>query len=271
MKPSDYAAWAKRAFLFVEGSLLRRSAAEAPSGITEEFVRTCFVDGLKCAKPSRTNDVTAECDVPWNYSPDIMNPQLAFGRGRSLQHDVAITGPNGIEVAIEVKWLKTNDAKSITQDFWKLAMTHGTAARNRNRCRTFILIGGMREPFQKTLSTLRKHGFNLRWSPQGKARGWPKPTTIKIGDLANKQWGFDTLRTVLKRGDNYFRQPPQIFWEMRCVAHKRSWKTIRNSEWKVVLWEIDHRKPCSKHVVDWSNLGGAILHKRVSPPVTLKR
>jgi hypothetical protein len=154
----------------------------------------------------------------------------------------------------ELKWLKTNDAESVMADLWKLALTHGVAAKERDSCRTFILLGGLRKPFQKTLADLHRHGVPLRWSPQGKANQLPRPTRIKFGSIQRKKWGFGILRETLKRRKSYYRQPPPIWSELRCSVVARHWKTIRGAEWKVALWELDFRSPCTRHQVRWNGL-----------------
>jgi hypothetical protein len=255
MNPSEYRSWIERAFLFVEGKLLQRSAEESPTRITEDFVRIALIDGLKAAKPTRANDVQMEVNVPWNNVPNVRDPTREFGKGRSKQHDVAVIHAGLVQCTCELKWLKSKDTDAIMEDLWKLALTHGCAPRERDCPRTFLLVGGMRDAFQATLADLRRHNIPLRWSPQGRANAWPQPSTVKFGNLANQTRGFETLRSTLKRRDNYYRTPPVIWWEMRCSALARSYKTIRGAEWKIVLLELDYRRPCSPHQVDWSNLG----------------
>jgi hypothetical protein len=228
MNPSNYQAWMDRAFLFVEGTLLRRAAEESPTRITEDFVRGALIDGLKASKPEYANNVVMEEDVPWNLSPDINNPSKGFGRGRARQHDVAFKNDGKASLVCEVKWLKTKDPAAILADVWKLALTHSLNEREKNCCRTFLLVGGLKKPFQDTLTELRRHKVPLRWSPQGKANGWPRPSNIDFGFLYSDPSGFDSLVGVLKRGDKYHRQPPAIWYKLRCSTVARSWKTIRD-------------------------------------------
>jgi hypothetical protein len=256
MNSSDYRAWLKRAFLFVEGRLLIRSAEESPTRITEDFVRGALIDGLKASKPEMANEVLMEQDVPWNTSANVHGPALAFGTGRAKQHDVAVKRNGSLKLACEVKWLKIKDADAIIEDIWKLALTHGVAPRERDACRTFMLIGGLKSAFQDTLRDLRAYQVPLRWSPQGRANGWPRPTAIGLGNLANKTKGFKGLKSTLKRRDGYYRTPPVIWWELRSSVLDRSWKTIRGADWKIVLCELDfHSSVCGSHQVDWSDLG----------------
>jgi hypothetical protein len=251
--PSDYRAWMQRAFLYVEGSLLQRSAQESPGTISEDFVRDSLVQGLKAAKSSLANDVDAEIDTPWNIKPDLRNPSAALGQGRSRQHDVGWPQTGTLRMACEVKWLKSNGSKAVMEDIWKLALTHGSAAKENDCCRTFFLVGGLKKEFQKTIEALRRHGVPLRWSPNGKAQGLPKPSRIQLGSLCETTWGFDRLAAILNRRDNYFRTPPETHWDMRATVLARSWKTIRNAEWKIALWELDFRQPlCRADLIDWS-------------------
>jgi hypothetical protein len=255
MNPSDYRAWMERAFLFVEGALLQWSTEESPIRITEDFVRLSLMQGLRRAKPSRANDVQMEINVPWNNASDINDSNRGFGKGRSKQHDVAVREVGVSRAVCEVKWLKTSDSDAVLKDLWKLALTHGVALPERNCCRTFLLVGGLKSPFQNALSKLRKQNVPLRWSPQGRAGQWPRSTRIRFETLANQNKGFLALRATLRRRSNYHRTPPPVWWELRCSALARSYKTIRSAEWKIVLWELDYHHPCASHEVDWSDLG----------------
>jgi hypothetical protein len=255
MNPSDYRTWMERAFLFVEGALLQRSAEESPIRITEHDVRLSLMQGLRHAKPDRANDVQMETNVPWNRVSDVNNQNRKFGKGRSRQHDVAVKEAAIPRAVCEVKWLKATDSDAILEDLWRLALTHGVRLPERDCCRTFLLVGGLKSAFQNTLKNLRRQSVPLRWSPQGRATQWPKPTRIKFGNLANQHKGFFALRTTLKRRKNYHRTPPTIWWELRCSAVARSYRTIRSAEWKIVLWELDYHHPCGTHQVDWSDLG----------------
>ena len=57
------------------------------------------------------------------------------------------------------------------------------------------------------------------------------------------QCRFRLPKSTLQRRANYHRTPPTTWWEMRCTALARSWKTIRGAEWKIVLWELDSPFP----------------------------
>ncbi len=186
MNPSDYQAWMDRAFLFVEGTLLRHAAEESPTRITEDFVRGALIDGLKASKSEHANDVVMEEDVPWNTSPDFNTPSRAFGKDRARQHDVAFKSAGGTRLVCEAKWLKTKDPAAILADIWKLALTHSVDEKEKNCCQTFLLVGGLKKPFQDALTELRRHKVPLRWSPQGKANGWPRPSNINFGSLYSK-------------------------------------------------------------------------------------
>jgi len=244
--PSDFSAWMKRAFLYVEGSLLHRAAQETPTKITEDYVRGALVDGLKASKTIQANFIVTEQEVPWNRAPDICNPNAPFGNGRPKQHDVAYVENSIPKLACEVKWLKSKDPNAIMEDIWRLALTHGSSPVERDCCRTFFLVGGIKKDFQDTLAALRGHGVPLRWSPQGRAREIPRPSRVKLGELCATSWGLDRLAKVLRRNDKYFRQPPDARWDLRCSVLARSWKTIRESEWKIALWELDFRSPPCK-------------------------
>jgi hypothetical protein len=189
MKTSDYRSWMERAFLFVEGKLLQRAAEESPTTITEDFVRQALIDGLKAAKGALANSVTLEADVPWNTANNVLNPNAAFGKGRSKQHDVGFQANNNLRLCCEIKWLKADDAGAVVEDIWKLVLTHGVAVKELDCCRTFLLVGGLKKSFQKTLANLHKHDVPLRWSPQGKAVQTPRSTRIKLGAIQRKRWG----------------------------------------------------------------------------------
>jgi hypothetical protein len=260
MNPSYYRLWTQRAFLYVEGALLQQAAHDSPTQITEEAVRAALSNGLKCAKPDRSQDVVTEENTPWNTAKDVKNPSRVLGRGRPKQHDVAVRQNGILEAVCEVKWLKTQDHSRLVQDLWKLALTHGVAAQDRNCCRTFMLVGGEKNCFQDTLQELRdkKYSIYLHWSPQGRAAGLPRANVIKFGNLANRPEGFEELKAVLQRGANYYRTPPDIWWELRCSVLARDWRTVRGFEWKIALWELDYHLPCRQYRVDWSNLGASL-------------
>ena len=241
MNTAEYSAWMERAFLFVEGTLLQHATWESPTDITEDIVRQALLDGLKKAKAAHANIVGKEKDVPWNKGLNITNPQSRFGKGSSKRHDIGMKEGNKLVLACELKWLKTENAADVMEALWRLALTHGVAAKEKDCCRTFLLVGGLKKQFEKTLAKLNRYKVLLRWSPQGKAAQLPRPTRIKFGSIQRKKWGFGLLKSTLRRRKNYHRQPPPIWRELRCSALARSWKTIRGAEWKVALWELDFR------------------------------
>jgi hypothetical protein len=248
-----------RAFLYVEGALLQRTAEDSPTRVTEDFVRQALIDGLKASKPALANSVVMEEAVPWDQATNALQTAAALGSGRPRQHDVAIVGP--LQLVCEVKWVKTQASNDILEDLWKLALTHGTAEREKECVRTFLLMGGIKRAFQQTLATLHQRKIPLRWSPQGLANQWPRPTKIKFGKIVRKQWGFDSLASVLKRRDNYYRQPPATWKELRCSAIARGYKTVRGAEWKIVLWELDFRTPCERTTLNWSGLRQRLINR----------
>lgn len=259
MNTLDYTHWVERAFLHVEGVLLQRSVRESPTRISEATIQESLIDGMKNAKESRAVDVRAHGDVPWNRSPDIINASRVFGQGSAKQHDVVVQrGGLPMEVAIEIKWLKNNASDEILMDLWRLVLTHGTAKKEKDSCRTFMLIGGLKSSFQETIAALRDRGVVLRWSPQGQPEHWPPPSTVSLGRLANKTDGQTALLKSLRRRPDYHRTPPEVWWNVRCSVVARSWKTIRGAEWKIALWEIDHRATCGWHTVDWTPLRGIL-------------
>jgi hypothetical protein len=261
MKSSDLRRWFQRALVHVEGSLLQKSAAESPSRITKEFVRTALTDGLKAAKPNRSSDVSSEVDTPWNSNDDINVPSRPFDKGRAKQHDVAIRDGLRIIAAAEVKWLVKNSADKIVQDVWKLVMSHSTSAIASDSCRTYLLVGGEKNAFQNTLNSVRlKTNLHFSWSPQGRAGTWPRPFQICTGSLANNAAGQDALIQSISRRPNaaspYHRVPPDLWWNYRARVVARGWRTIRGSTWKLALWEIDYKKSvCGTDTVDFSALG----------------
>lgn len=262
MNPSDYTKWLERAFLHVEGSLLQKSAAHSPSTITEEFVRTALVDGLKSAKPHLSINVQSETDVPWNNNPDINDSRRTFGSGRPKQHDASIVINGNAVAVVEVKWTKKNESDKIIEDVWKLLLTHSNLSPESNATRTFLLVCGEKSAFQSTLQSLRqKTNLHFRWSPQGKATYWPKPFLICAGKLANTKSGLGSLKNVLcrrsKSSSPYNREPTNLWWNYRGRVIARSWKTIRGNSWKLALWEIDYKRAfCGKNMVDWAFLSG---------------
>lgn len=264
MNPSDYTKWMERAFLYMEGDLLKRSAHDSPSKIHEETIRSALIDGLKHAKPARASDVFDETDVSWNLAKDINIPMRKFGKGRSKQHDVSIRSGSDVNLVVEVKWLTKMNHVELMEDVWKLALSHGANVPEKNCCRTFLLVGGLKDPFQKSLQALRKRHLPLRWSPQGRAAGWPAPHSINLGNLANSVDGGNALIAALRRRpagkpNPYHRTPPTVWWKMRCSLVARSWKTIRGSQWKIALWELDYKKAtCGGVQVDWTPLAGLL-------------
>lgn len=261
MNTSDYSAWVERAFLYVEGTLLQRAAEESPTRITEDFVRQALIDGLKAAKSELANSVKMEQTVTWNRSPNVLKPNAKFGKGRSKQHDVGVIKNNALILACELKWLKADDADAVMEDLWKLALTHSVSAKEKDCCRTFLLVGGLRKPFQKTLENLHRHEVPLRWSPQGKAAQFPRPTRIKFASIQRTKWGFGLLKSTLQRRKSYHRQPPPVWKELRCSVLARSWKTIREAEWKIAVWELDFRKPCKRKQINWNGLKQRLARK----------
>ena len=263
MNPSYYTKWMERAFLHLEGTLLQHSAHSSPSSIREETIRKEFVTGLKNAKFARAEFVVEEKETPWNQSPDIhhLTSTRAKVRNRPRQHDVAIEELN-LEAVVEIKWLMHNNSyKDILDDIWKLALTHGMGRPAKKACRTFLLIGGFKDPFQKTMHSLKDQGVHLRWSPQGAIYGMPAPGILKLGDLANSQIGQERLISTINHRDvghklgPYHRTPPTVWWNMRCSVIARSWKTIRGHEWKIALFELDYKQAmCGSNHVDWTPL-----------------
>jgi hypothetical protein len=254
MNSGDYSAWMERAFLYVEGTLLQRAAEESPTRITEDFVRQALIDGLKAAKSEYANFVKMEETVPWNRSQNVLKPNAKFGRGRSKQHDVSVKRDNKIHLVCELKWLKSDDADAVMEDMWKLALTHSVAAKEKDCIRTFLLVGGLRRAFQRTLENLHRRDVLIRWSPQGNAAQLPRPTRINFGRIQRTKWGFGLLTDTLQRRKSYHRHPPPVWKELRCSVLARSWKTIRGAEWKIAVWELDFRKPCKKKQINWNGL-----------------
>ena len=103
MNPNEYRQWLDRAFLYVEGTLLKRSAHDSPTNIVEEHIRTALIEGLRVAKHQRTADVKSETDTPWNLAADINDSSRPFGRGRSKQHDVSVEEGDVVKAVVEVK------------------------------------------------------------------------------------------------------------------------------------------------------------------------
>ena len=76
MNTSDYSAWMERAFLYVEGTLLRRAAEGNNNDHMEDFVRQALIDGLKAAKGALADLVSMEVDVPWNAARKISSSRM---------------------------------------------------------------------------------------------------------------------------------------------------------------------------------------------------
>lgn len=261
MNTADYSAWMERAFLYVEGALLQLAAEESPTRITEDFVRRALIKGLKEAKPAMANSVGMEETAPWNKAASVLRPNAKFGKGRSKQHDVKVKENNRLLLVCELKWLKTKSPESVMEDLWKLALTHSTAPKEKDCCRTFVLVGGLKHAFQETLTALGRRKVDLHWSPQGKAKQWPRPTRIKFGSVQRKKWGFALLKDVLERRPGYYRHPPSVWQELRCSVLARSARTIRNAEWKVALWELDFREPCKRKLINWNGLRSRLANR----------
>ena len=159
--------WLRRAFLFAEAALNQEIITPRRVCMTEDYFRSAFVRGLLSAKPDLAHLVRSEHTATWS-SNSCHFCACTQGRGRPIQHDVAIL-PSAYNpgVVCEVKWAKRPSAEGIAKDIWKLLITRGDEPE-RQAWRCYLLIGGEQPAFSDTLNQLRTSGINLRYSSAGR-------------------------------------------------------------------------------------------------------
>ena len=238
------------AFTFTNGMLLAEMA-RSTRYMSEERVRSSFVDGLILARPSLADRVHVERTVSWNGRPCWKTATHgSVGQGRTIQHDVFIESDDDAGLACELKWLKQQKAKRVAQDVWKLALSRGTTGDNRS-VRTFLARGGERVKFSATLRQLRQAHLPIQWSSRGGTRGQtPRPTKPKLSNHVATVTGRDALRGLLAWGrspNRHLRTPVACRDELR-LACRASWElALPGRSWCFALIEL-HARGCTSQL-----------------------
>jgi len=180
------------------------------------------------------------------------------GSGRPLQHDVGISGEKDCAsdqgAVLEIKWLTHVDTVAVAQDIWKLALSRSTQTEGQ-AVRTYLMVGGEKDAFKNTLAKLGKLSMPLRWSPAGRGKNKPRPSTLNLLTASEKTTGLKALQQLLKRGE-HCRMPPETWAKVRASMRTRWFRSIgafRDSKrctWRCVLWELDHRG-FDDDIMDW--------------------
>jgi hypothetical protein len=149
-------------------------------------------------------------------------------------------------LACEVKWLKEGASRDaeIIADVLRLAMSRSTAPE-ASAVRIFLLVGGEAKAFGKTLSALQQKKFNFRWSPAGKqsspdALPGDKTLSLKVR-LKRCRATRVEMQNILHFGRGHYRQPPQLWSEMRITLRARWLLTVGERSWRAAVWELHHR------------------------------
>lgn len=259
---TGYQEWVERAFLALEGALSVEMPSPSRIGMSEEYVRAAFTRGLMQARPGLATRVKKEKTVWWN---DRYTRKKLAGKGRPIQHDIAIDGvtiDNVVKDAgllCEVKWLTQSNATGVLADIFKLAFSRTTNAESIAP-RTYLLVGGEQQPFRETISRLRNgYEIDLKWSPAGRGGKVPRPHTLCLEQSLELKRTRVIWRRLIARGKRIRKCPP-TWSNMRASVRKRWMRTLSEREgfpgasWRLVLWELDHRGLSAKEKVDWPTI-----------------
>lgn len=244
MNGSDYRDWMRRAFWATQGRLLAEISKKY-TYMSEEKVRTFFLEGLVLAEPSEAQRVTEEQDVSWSIAKCWHDPAHgdSSGPGRRIQHDIWIAPQKADQPALacELKWLKERKPKELAKDVWKLALSRNTV-NEQGALRTYLLVGGEKDVFAPTLSTLRKQGVDLKWSRRGNQSGvrLPAPRKFSLKRFFDSG-GENALSHLCSWGSkpSHMRQPPDCRDELRLTCVESWEKIVCLRGWRIALWEID--------------------------------
>jgi hypothetical protein len=274
MNTSDYQDWATRAFLFSEAALTQElaftpagggdaAAGSSTAAISEELVRAAFVKGLVHTQPAEAHRIRTEfnakaSDVCW-HDPTHQHP----GTGRPLQHDVVVLAGadrNGLADAgmfVEVKWLKAQKTDEVARDIWKLLFARGTAAPGAAP-RVYLLIGGEKAAFTRTMNGLRAAGADLRWSNARAGASGPGRRLLAVDKFFAKGAGrsaFQSLLTWKSKSGNattvHYREP-QACLSSAYITRRVHWqRTVLGTSLRLVLWEITNHGAATQPHIDW--------------------
>lgn len=254
MNATEYQDWMGRAFLVVESALAMELATPSRVCMTEDYLRASLVRGLSYSKPEVASRVTTELQSLWTGAQCWNDQAHPTPKGRPVQHDVAVRpGEDDGGLICEVKWLKQAKANELAKDIWKLALSRTTTAEGQ-ATRAYLLVGGEGKALSDTLETLRKNRIDFRWSRAGRQGGVPKPREVSLRHFLDTKLGRKALGSQLSWGSKpkHHRTPPSCWGSFR-VSVRQTWlRTADTAQWRVILWELDHRGTKSDAELDWS-------------------
>ena len=239
MTRTSHREWLRRAFLFAEAALNQEIITPGRVCMTEDYFRSAFVRGLLSAKPDLAHLVRTEHTALWS-SNSCCFCRCTQGRGRPIQHDVAILpSQDNPGVICEVKWAKRLAAEGIAKDIWKLLISRGDVPE-RQSWRCYLLIGGEQPAFAETLNQLRPTGINLRYSSAG--RGETRTSieasleTFLASSLGKKSLASLTGWGARKR---HYREFSDIRSEITITRRAEPWiQRVEGAKWRAVLYEL---------------------------------
>jgi len=250
--------WLRRAFLYVEAALSQEIVTPGRVCMTEDYFRSALVRGLLASHPELAKRVGTEKAAPWSSSSCGICGQTP-GRGRPIQHDIAISEENGgIEVLCEVKWLKGANPDGVAKDICKLLISRGTIQESRaTRC--YLLLGGEASAFSETFQRLRESGVDFRWSRAG--RGDTRTTReFCMRAFLNRDMGQKAIESVSGWSLNprHFRSFEPIWEKVKLSRRSDPWlQVVEGVKWRAVLFELHHRGASNQETLDFmSMLGG---------------
>jgi hypothetical protein len=231
--------WLRRAFLFAEAALNQEIITPGRVCITEDYFRSAFVRGLLSAKPDLAHLVRSEHTAMWSAN-SCHFCACAQGRGRPIQHDVAIL-PSEFNpgVVCEVKWTKRPSAEGIAKDIWKLLITRG-GETERQAWRSYLLIGGEQPAFSETLNQLRTSGINLRYSCAGRGVTRTK-VQVSLDTFRRSNLGRKSLAALTGWGarKRHYRSVPDIRSDIIITRRCEPWiQRVESAKWRAVLYEL---------------------------------
>ncbi len=250
----------KKAFLVVESALAYELATPSRICMSEDYLRVSLVRGLSYSLPNHASRVTSELDASWttNNCWNDLSHGGPTGRGRPIQHDVAVSpGPDDKGLICEVKWLKHAQGPRVAKDIWKLALSRGLDAEGQ-ALRTYLLIGGEGDALSTTLRTLQNKHVNIRWSNAGRTFGTPAPRNINLKQFFSTPLGREALLSQLGWG-NHYREPPETWKTLRLIVRSVWYRTADTARWRVILFEFDHRGTGNNDTMDWASIKSNIL------------
>ena len=247
--------WIQKAFLHVEGELLKRIANNKAHNFTEETLRDQLFQGLLDVEPDSQGYVVPEEPVQW-HDKKCFCCVSSPGSGRKKSHDVVVKafsrgGDNFHGLACEVKWLKCDKKghaphrqAEIIADVLRLALTRESKNHGKS-IKTFLLVGGESRAFSGVLKMVLKEGMEFRWAPSGNQTsidGRPRDKTVVIRTLLRgSEVARDELRDCLsfnRDNQEHHREVGAIWNRLRISLRARWLQTIEDRSWRMALWEI---------------------------------